>query len=164
MATAEFTYTGLPGDNVVDAVRFLTGDTDSSLWLLSDQEIQWLDLTWGNKNSVYYTASMAAEAIAAKFAKEVNVSSDSQTASTSELQQKYLDLAGRLMRQHQTLLSGGFVDVGGINAGEQPDQTVTPPAFGMNMHDDISAGQQNLGDVSEALSYPWQWGWGEYGG
>lgn len=155
-----FGYTGNPAGSVTDAVRFLVGDTQEDEHFLEDEEIDWLDQIWSAKNSIYYTASMAAEAIAAKFAREVTTNSDSQTVSTSELQQKYLELAARLMRQHETLLSGGYVDVGGINAGEQPDHTVLPLAFGTGMHDDISGGQQDYGDGGPRY-YPWQWG--DYG-
>jgi hypothetical protein len=155
-----YTYAEDPANEPVDAVRFLVGDTQGDEWFLSDEEIRWIIDVWVSKNSVFYTASMAAEAIAAKFAREVSTNADGQTVNTSELQQKYLDLAARLRRQHETLLTGGFVDVGGINPGEQPDPTVTPPAFGTGMHDFSEAGQQDMGDYGPR-SYPWQWG--DYG-
>lgn len=159
MPAPTFTYTYDPTNVPVDAVRFLTGDTNSNEWFLSNEEINWIISQWVNKNSVYYTASMAAEAIAAKLAREVTTSADSQTVGTSELQQKFVDLAARLLRQHYNLLTGGNVDVGGINSGEQPDQTITPASFGTGMHDFAEAGQQNYGDYT--TYYPWQWG--DYG-
>lgn len=149
-----FTYGADPTSSTIDAVRFLVGDTDATEAFLSDEEIRWLSDQWENKNSVYYTASMAAEAIAARFAREVTTSSDSQTVSTSELQQKYMDLAVRLRSQHQALLAGGFVDVGGINVGEQPDPTVAPLAFGTGMHDNYEAGNQDYGDVYTPIWLP----------
>lgn len=152
-----FSYSGDPATSTKDAIRFLVGDTDSTEWFITNEEIEWLVVQWENKNSVYWTASMVAEAIAAKFSREVTTNSDSQTVNTSELQQKYLDLAVRLRAQHQTLLSGGSVDVGGINAGEQPDPTVLPLAFGTGMHDFAEAGQQDQGDRSWTY-YPEQWG------
>lgn len=154
---ATYTYTEDPANQPVDAVRFLVGDTQSDEWLLSDEEIMWIIDVWVGKNSVFFTASMAAEAIAAQFAREVSTNADGQSVSTSELQQKYLDLAARLRRQHETLLTGGFVDVGGISTGEQPDPTVTSPAFGTGMHDFYEAGQQDMGDGNPGF-YPWQWG------
>lgn len=129
-----------------DQVRFLVGDTDPGEFFLHDDEIIWLISQWGQKGSAYYVAAMAAESIAAKFAREVTTNSDSQTVNTSELQAKYLDLAARLLRQHETLLTGGEVDMGGVNAGEQPDPTVTSPAFGTGMHDFVEAGTQDAGD------------------
>lgn len=158
-----FSYSGDPNYNTRDTIRFLVGDTDASEWFLSDQEIDWLVVTWENKGSAYWTASMAAEAIAAKFAREVNTSSDSQTVNTSELMQKYLDLAMRLRAQYRLLLSGDTVDVGGINAGEWLDPTVTPPAFGTGMMDDFEAGQQDYGDRGvEYWNFPWSRGDGRW--
>ena len=141
-----------------DQVRFLVGDTNPDEYFLENEEIDFLNATWEHKGSVYYVASMAAESIAAKFAREVTVSSDSQTVSTSELQSKYLDLAARLLRQHETLLTGGEVIMGGVLIGEQPDPTVSSPAFGTGMHDFVEAGQQDMGDAG-SINWPEDWGW-----
>jgi hypothetical protein len=141
-----FTYEANLSLDKKDQVRFLVGDTDSDEFFLHDDEINWLIAQWGSKGSAYYCAAMAAESIAAKFAREVTTNSDSQTVNTSELQEKYLNLAARLLRQHETLLTGGVVDMGGVNAGEQPDPTVTSPAFGTGMHDFVEAGAQDNGD------------------
>lgn len=154
-----FSYSGDPSTSIVDAVRFLTQDVDASEVFLQDEEIAFLVVLWQDKQSVYFTASMACEAIASKFAREVTVTSDSQTVNTSELQDKYIALAQRLMGLHVRLLSGGNVDVGGINIGEQPDPTVSPPAFGTKMHDFIEAGVQDLGDVQERLPMFWSEEW-----
>lgn len=153
-----FSYSGDPADTTVDAVRFLTQDTVAAEPFLQDEEIEFLALTWDSKGSVYYVASMAADSIAAKLAREVTVSSDGQTVSTSELQQKYILLAQRLMGLHERLLTGGNVDVGGILAGEQPDPTVSPPAFGTGMHDDAEVGQQDYGDRRLPVRFPEEWG------
>lgn len=153
-----FTYEGRLLDSEKDQVRFLVGDTDPEEFFLHDDEITWLILQWESKGSIYYSAAMAAEAIAARFAREVTTNSDSQTVATSELQQKYLDLAARLMRQHETLLTGGEVDMGGVNTGEQPDPTVTSPAFGTGMHDHIEAGNQDRGDAGDWVIPEWE-GW-----
>lgn len=145
----------MAGYTDLDSVRFLLGDTDESEVLLNDEEINFLIDQWASKGTIYYTASMGAEAIAARFAREVSVNSDSQTLSTSELQQKYLDLAGRLRMQHNQLLSGGNVDAGGMNAGERPDPTVAPLSFGTRMHDNPEAGQQDFGDWMDFGGYGW---------
>ena len=142
-----FSYSGQPGGSSVDTVRFLVGDTDSTEPLLSDEEITWLDTTWGGKGSYYYTASMAAKAIAAKFAREVTTTSDGQTVNADNLQQKYLTMATQLMAQHDTLLgAGAIVEVGGIDIWAFPDPTITSPAFGTQMHDSHEAGPQDWGD------------------
>jgi len=133
-------------DTVVDKVRFLIGDTDSEEYFLENEEITFLATTWSNKGSVYFVASKAASTIASKVAREVTTSSDGQSVSVSELQEKYLRLAGELYQQDQELLGGGGnIHVGGMNAAEQPDPTVAPLSFGTGMHDNYEAGQQDYG-------------------
>jgi hypothetical protein len=142
-----FSYSGQPGGSDVDTVRFLVGDTDPTEPLLSDEEITWLATIWVGKGSYYYTAAMAAKAIAAKFAREVTTTSDGQTVNADQLQQKYLTMATQLLVQHESLQgSGATVDVGGIDVWDYPDPTVTSPAFGTQMHDSYDAGQQDWGD------------------
>lgn len=147
-----FNYSGDPSTSDLDAIRFLIGDTDETEHQLSDEEINWLVVIWAGKSSVYWTASMAATSIAAKYTREINISSDNESLGTSELQKKYLDLAVSLRALHESLLSGGTVDAGGIDSGEQPDLTVTPPSFGTGMHDDLAAGGQDYGDYNSTLS------------
>ena len=141
-----FTYSGNPSESEVEAIRFLIGDTEMEEPLLTDEEITYLSSLWTLEWSVYWTAAMACDAIAAKFAREVTFNSDSQTISTSELQQKYLTMAEKLRALHHAQMAGGFVDVGGITKGELLDPTVLPLAFGRGMHDDIEAGNQDLGN------------------
>lgn len=149
-----FTYTADPANTPLDAVRLLIGDVDESEAQLQDNEIEWLLDIWAGKGSLYYVASMAAEAIAAKYSREVTVSADSQSVGMGELQQKYQSLADRLMVLHQQLLAGGLVDAGGVTIGEQPDQTVRPLAFGRGMHDNIEAGPQDYGGKAPAIWLP----------
>lgn len=145
-------------DSDISKVRFLVGDNQEDEHFLQDEEIQFLIDMWQHKGSVYFTASMAAEAIAARFSREVTTHSDSQSFNVSELQQKYLTLAEKLMVRHETLLTGGEVSMGGVLAGEQPDPTVTSPAFGTGMHDFWEVGHQDLGDGGP-IFYPEHWGW-----
>lgn len=155
-----YSYGGDPANSTKDAVRFLVGDTDSSEWFLSDEEIAWLDSQWSHKGSVYFTASVAAEAIASKLAREISVSSDGQTLSLEGLQQKFILLAQSLRDQHKELLAGGSIHVGGMDASKQRDPTVAPLAFGTRMHDHREAGRQDFGDLSDAV---WDYGqWGEF--
>lgn len=146
-----FTYTGNPSESETDAIRFLVGDTDADEPLLQDEEIIWLSSLWTQQFSVYWTAAMACDAIAARFAREVTFNSDSQTISTSELQQKYLTQAEKLRALHRAFSTGGVVDAGGMLRGVIPDQDVLPLAFGRGMHDDPEAGQQDYGDFG---NYP----------
>lgn len=156
-----WSYSGDPTASPKDAVRFLTGDTDTTEQQLQDEEIAFLVTTWQNKNSVYWTASTAADAIAAKYSREVTLSADNQTLSASELQQKYISMGIKLRAMHFALLAGGNVDVGGITIGEQPQPDVKPTAFGRGMHDNLWAGQQDEGDwnsASQYLYFPEIWG------
>jgi len=147
-----FTYTGNPAESDLQAIRFLLGDTDITEPLLQDEEILFLASQWALEHSVYYAAAICAETVAARFAREVTVNSDSQTVSTSELQQKYQNLAIQLRSMHEQSMAGGVVDVGGILINEFRDPTVKPLAFARGMHDDPEAGQQ---DGSAYLPYNW---------
>lgn len=150
-----FTYSGDPSESDLNAVRFLIGDTEPDEPLLQDEEIIYLNSQWSQSHSVYWAASMAAEAIAARFAREVAVHSDSQNVSTTELQQKYQTLAIQLRMQHQQMMAGGYVDAGGLLKNEFKDPNVKSLAFGRGMHDDPEAGQQDLGDIDYIYKPEW---------
>lgn len=159
-----WSYTGDPLSSPIDAIRFLIGDTDSTEPQLQDEEIAFLVTTWRNKGTMYWAASQAAETIAAKYTREIALSSDSQTLDLSQLSQKYMTLAEQLRSKHWQLLAGGNVDVGGITPGQQPDPSVLPTAFGRGMHDNYQAGEQDFGDwdaFEPLFYYPEVWGtWG----
>lgn len=148
-----FTYSGNPSESEVDAVRFLIGDTEEEEPLLHNEEILYLSSIWTLQFSIYWTAAMAAEAIAARFAREVTFNSDSQTISTSELQQKYLTMAEGLRALHRAMPAGAGVDVGGMLRDEYHDPTIAPLAFGRGMHDEIEAGEQDFGNYRKRPSY-----------
>lgn len=143
-----FTYSGDPSSSDKDAIRFLLGDTDSEEELLSDEELIFLASQWTQNYSVYWAAAVAAESVAARFAREVTVNSDSQTVSTSELQQKYLTLAERMRSLHRQFMTGAGVDAGGMLRNEQRDPDVRPFAFGRAMHDNPYSGQQDNDGMS----------------
>ena len=144
-----FTYTGDPKASPRDAVRFLIQDTDSSQPLLHDEEIEWLLDEWGTKGTIYYVAARAAQNIAAMFAREVSVSSDSQHVALSELMNKYEALAQTLLAQDSS--SGvGTVYVGGVGGAH-----TRGPLFSLGMHDNPDAGYQ-YGDFGQPQ--PEQWG------
>lgn len=150
-----FSYGGSPGTSPIDTVRFLVGDTDENEYFLHDGEINWLHETWISKGNVYHVASKAAEAIAAKFARETSFSADGQSVSIGELQQKYQDLAVQLAGVADELLVGGSsLYAGGMDAHQRHDPSVAPLAFGTRMHDHIEAGQQDYGEAGDR---PWDW-------
>lgn len=76
-----------------DKVRLMIGDTDSSDWLLSDDEVDFFVSECPNLN---IAAAAAAEAIAAKFARGYNFTTDGQSFNRSERVEHYLQLAQNL--------------------------------------------------------------------
>ena len=135
-----------PDDSQKDEVRFLIGDTDSANPMLQDEEIEYLISKWYRiHGTVEYVASVAAETVAAKFAREANYSADGVSVSLAQLGQQFRDLAASLRSQQKNLLVGGLPDVGGITPGEELDPTVKNTDFGTGMHDNYEAGRQNYG-------------------
>jgi hypothetical protein len=63
---ATWSYTGNPATRAIDAVRFLSGDTDSSNALVGDYEITFLLTEWNN--DTYLAAAAVCEAGAGKAA------------------------------------------------------------------------------------------------
>lgn len=140
------TYTD-PSASDKDAVRFLLGDTDPNKALLQDGEIEWLISKWKPiYNTTEYVASVAADTIAARFAREANYSADGVSIGLASLAQQFRDLAVSLRSQHKNLLVGGSPDVGGITPGEQTDADIAPFDFGTGMHDNLEAGRQAYGN------------------
>lgn len=144
-----FDYTD-PTSEDKDAVRFLIGDTTDEGHLIEDEEIEYL---LGKYMPVYstveYTASVAADSIAARFAREASYSADGVSVSLANLGQQFRDLAANLRLQHKNLLVGGEPDVGGITPGEQPDPDIKPLNFGKGMHDNPEAGRQDYGQAAD---------------
>jgi len=127
-----WTYSGNPADSPRDRVRFLVMDTDSSDPLLSDEEVAWL-LT--EQTSVYLAAANAAEAIAAKFAKDISRSVIGISAQPGNRAQFYLDLAETLRAQIGTTNKHGEVFAGGLTiSGKRTldsDSNAVQPSFKM---------------------------------
>jgi hypothetical protein len=147
-----WTYSGDPSLNDKDTVRFLIGDTDTDEQQITDEEINFLLTTWAAGRSMYYVAAQAADAIAARYAREASYSADGTSVSLSDVQAKFAELAVRLRAQHQSLLVGGIPDVGGIDPYEQTDPTIANFIFGTGMHDDLDAGAQDFGHRGAVFS------------
>lgn len=141
-----FTYTGDPSDSDIDAIRFYCQDTVSSDAYLSDEEIQFLYDTWfADTQSVIYVASVAAETIAGRFAREVSYSADGVSVSGDQLQQKYNDLASSLRDLYKSAGPAAGPNAGGMLIGEEFDDTINPLNFSVGMNDNRFAGQQAYG-------------------
>ena len=145
-----FSYTGTPSDSDIDAIRFYIQDTVSTDALLSDEEIQFLIDNWlSATGSIIYVASVAAESIASKFAREVSYSADGVSVSGDQLQQKYLTLATSLRDLNKVFGSADGPSAGGMLFGEYPDDTIKPLNFAIGMNDNRFGGQQAYGSVVE---------------
>lgn len=140
-----FTYTD-PTASSKDEVRFLIGDTNSAGHLIEDEEIGYLYAKWFSLyGTVEYVAAMAAESLAAKFARESNYSADGVSVSLANLAQQFRDLAASLRERSMDSLVGGTPDAGGISPYEGYDPEIVDKDFGTGMHDNPEAGRQNYG-------------------
>ena len=136
-----------PGASDKDAVRFMVGDTNPATALVSDEEINWMVTKWMPVHgTIEYVASVIAESIGAKFAREASISADGVSVSLANLGNQFRELAVSLRSQHKSLLVGGTPDVGGITPGEQTDADIAPFDFGTGMHDNREAGRQSYGN------------------
>jgi len=143
-----WSYSGDPADSDLDAIRFFCQDTDTEDQLITDEEIEYLYNLWtpvyGNNLMV---ASMVAEAIAAKFTREVAYSADGVSVAVEQLQQKYNDLASSLRDQYKQYDIGAGVMLQGVLYSEQMDPLIKPTIFAIGMNDNKRAGQQEYGGV-----------------
>jgi hypothetical protein len=141
-----WSYSGDPSDGGVDEVRFLVQDTDPNDQLLSDEGIEYLINQWMPVyDSALMVAAMAAEAIAAKFAREVAYAADGVSVGVQELQQKYDALAMSLRDQYKQFDIGGGPEVYGVMYSDTPDPTIKPTIWAIGMNDNIRAGKQDYG-------------------
>jgi len=143
-----WSYSRDPQDSSLDEVRFLVGDTDSDDQLISDEEIEYLIAKWTPVyGSNIMVAAMAAESIAAKFAREVAYAADGVSVGVQELQQKFDMLATSLRDQYKQYDIGSGPVVEGVLWAEYPDPTIRPTIFGIHQTDNPRAGDQDLSRV-----------------
>lgn len=140
-----WSYSGDPADSALDEIRFLVQDTDSADQLITDEEIEYLIAKWTPVyDSALMTASMVAEAIAAKFTREVSYSADGVSVGVESLQQKYDGLASSLREQYRQYDIGSGPEVGGVLWSDYPDPRIKPTMWSVGMHDNRRAGAQEL--------------------
>lgn len=92
-----WTYSGNPSSSLLDEVRFLIGDTDSTFPLLQDEEIQYT-LT-ENSDNKYLAAADSCDAIASKFAVEVDNEVADTMSKDGDLYSHYTRLADKLRKK-----------------------------------------------------------------
>lgn len=125
-----WSYSGDPSASSGDAVRFMLGDTDSSDPLVTDEEIAWL-LDQGI--GVEETAARMAEALAAKFARQVSTSVEGVSINASDRATQFRALAAHLRSQSSLV---AVPTVGGTDiprrftTGMDANDTVEGNSFG----------------------------------
>lgn len=155
-----FTYTS-PQTSDKDEVRFYLQDTDAGFPLLQDEEIQWLIDEWMPKyDSLIYVASVCAAVIANKFVGLVAVSADGVSVQTGDLAQRYRDMAEELRDQYKAAQIGADINIDNLLVGHSPDPSIRPLRFGVGLHDNPEAGQQDYGGQTadpflDAAGVPW---------
>lgn len=142
-----WSYGGDPANSEIDTVRYLIGDTNTDEQLVTDEEIDFSIQKWYPLYGTYeWVAASVLDTLATRYAREVQLSADGVSVGLAGLRDQFAAQAVALRNQHQSLFVGALVDVGGIDAYEQPDLSVAPKAFGTGMHDNLAAGRQDYGD------------------
>jgi hypothetical protein len=151
-----WTYSGNPGDSLLDELRFWTQDTNPDEQLLSDEEYAYLSKIWMDRTgSVLYTASVACDAIAAKFTGEVDVSGDAVSVPMGQLMDRYIRLAALLRDRYKAEAATMVAPIlTGIMWDETFDASIKPLRFGVGMFDNYEAGRQDYGDYDPG-NRPW---------
>lgn len=153
MPEPTWSYSGSPKESKKDAVRFLIGDTDDSDKLVYDEEINWSLEKWSDE---YMAGAALCESLAAKFAREVNVSADGMSYSGSQISQNFLELAQSLRRMSGMDRKHGAPYVGGISWKERAradkDPDLVPEYFRSHMHDHPETGSRS---APGRQKHPW---------
>ena len=129
-----FTYTSDPENSKRDAVRLLTGDTDSTDALLQDSEVDYFLSLYGA--AVYPAAAAACDAISSKYARQADTTNGRLSVKASQRSEAYAKKAKELRRD--TLL-GAEVFAGGLTISGKndlaDDTDAVQPAFSVGMDD-----------------------------
>lgn len=135
-----WSYSGNPGANAKDAVRFYVGDTEKCSPLLQDEEIEWLleKYAYAPLNA----AIRACEAIAAKFSRQADETVGRVSISLSQKSKAFLKLSDRLRERLAT--EDCLPYAGGISVTDKATNEANPdrvkPDFDKHMmeNSDIS--------------------------
>lgn len=145
-AADAWSYSGDPSSGEIDELRFLIQDTDPNFRLLADHELQYLIDMWLQRyDSLAYVGSVAAAIISRKFAGIVNVSADGVSVNTADLAERYREMAENLRDEYRAGGVGATVNIDNVMIGMRHDPSIQPLVFGMRLHDNPAAGQQDYG-------------------
>ena len=124
-------YTGNPTSSNKDAVRFWTGDTNSTLPLLQDEEIEYALTLQPN---IRLCAADCLDAIATKLSQEVNFSSLDLRMDLGQRAANYRKRAIELRKEAQRIAATPYA--GGISVADkdlrEADADRVKPAFVVN--------------------------------
>lgn len=133
-----WSYSGDPAASDLDEVRFLVGDTDTTDQLVSNEEVAW---SIANSAGTIQAAATLCEALASKFAREVDKSIGSLSVSAASRSGHFSARAAALRVQAIALCE---VFVGGLSiSGKQAldlDADAVQPAFRVGQDDNPRAG------------------------
>lgn len=128
-----WSYSGNPADSTVDALRFLTGDTNTDDQQLSNEEITYISTSYTDNN---LAAAELCEAIAAKYARQVDTTNGDLRLGAQSRFQHYTDLAKKYRSKGNKL---ALMWAGGRLLSEKEtartDTTITQPSFSRGMDD-----------------------------
>lgn len=149
-----WTYSGDPSASDKDAVRFYIQDTDVTFQLINDEEITFLLDKWDPQvpDTPLFVAALAAEALAARFAREVSVSADGVSVQIGDLQSRYNELAVKLRDQYKASLQAGAPDYSAYLLDMSWDPSIKPLVFGVGFMDNYEVGKQDYGDYDPGES------------
>lgn len=155
-----FSYSGDPSTGARDELRFLVQDVDENLQLLSNEELDYLLNKWLPMfDSVTFVAAIAAQSISRKFAGVTTVSADGVTVQIGDLSERYATVAQRLRDEYRTQNTAGvMLNLDNIMVGASLDPGIAPLRFGVGLHDNPAAGQQDYGGQQLAPSYDYDTG------
>jgi hypothetical protein len=145
-----FSYGADPATSELDAVRFHLGDTIQDDPLLSDEEILYvLAAQKETVNSPIWAAAVCAEGLSNRFARELNVVADGVNIPAGELMERFNQVALNLREQfHSERGMDVFAeDFAGVLENAGWIASLAPLNFGLGMHDNPEAGNQEQGRV-----------------
>lgn len=134
-------YTG-PSNSTRDETRFLTGDTDTTDELLTDDEYDYLLAEYTNP---MWAAAVACDAIATKLARKVDTTVGRASKSLSQAAQAYADRANHLRRRAS--VQSATIKAGGISRTDkdtvEDDTDRVEPRFQRDMHTTYTLASDN---------------------
>lgn len=124
----------------IDKVRFYVGDTDSSDWLLSDEEI---DFALTEAGSVRAAASICADQLAARYARMADLTEGQLSIKYSQKYQQFREIAASVGSASKisflSLPTAGGILIADKQATEA-DDTLVKPSFTVGILDNPNVG------------------------